>query len=85
VSSARRQREGALRAQPDETPLRIEDVEQGVEVARVGPPAVMQHESALRLPGRGPNEMLNRTDFHRPTLPTPTTFVVNCTFGDLNI
>jgi hypothetical protein len=95
VSAARRQREGALRAQPNETPLRIEDVEQGIEVARVGPPAVMKDEGTLRFPRRGPNEMLNRVNFHRPTLPTPNSPhhprpnsphhpTIVCTFGDLN-
>jgi len=69
VSSSWWQRERTLGAKPHEAPLGIEDVEQRVEIARIGPPAVMKDESTLRLTGGRPNEMLNRVDLHRPTLP----------------
>ena len=48
MGSPGRQSEWALRAQANETPLGIEDVEQGKEVARIGPPAVNEERGRPR-------------------------------------
>ncbi len=60
VRPARRQRQRCPWRDPEQPPLRIEDVEQGEEVVLVRPPAVQEHERPRRLAGRGADEMSER-------------------------
>ena len=52
MAAAGRQRERRAGREPDQPALRVEHVEQGVQVVLVGAAAVQQDQRALRLPGR---------------------------------
>jgi hypothetical protein len=57
VRTARWQRQRPARRDPEETLLRVEQVEQREEVVLVGAPPVQEHQRALGLAGRGPLEL----------------------------
>ena len=56
VRAARRQRERSARRHAEKTAIGVEQVENGEQVALVGPAAVEEDERAGRLAGRGPDE-----------------------------
>ena len=67
VGAARRQRQRASRRDPEQTPLRVERVEKGVEIVLIGAAAVEEDERTLRLARRRPvdeSERLAHTVVH---------------------